>query len=574
MNHDNRRHNTMIIKNNKKEEGDDTKNLAMMPDDVEAVRKAPSLDGKRPLQISTSSFLFTAMVGVPVWLTVVLPLTLVYQSGKALSSLGGNSSNRKNSGTTTSSMGNGGEDGDDVVASSTMESTAGADPTALNLIPLKERRYDVVLLGATGFTGSLAAKYLYQNYHHKNLKWAVAGRSKDKLETLLKRLLEPQDDLDNRSNHSSNTDTQQNYVDLLIVDTLKPNTIHDLVKDARCVITTAGPFCKYGSNVVEYCARYGTNYVDITGEIGWNKEMIVKWDALARHTGAKIVSLCGCDSIPWDMTYFKLAQMLQRDCHDTISKLTCYDNMKGGISGGTVDTMLTFLEGKYQTPRFPFDPYYRKSDGSKSQNKSKDMSSLFIGRKMELNGTKSKWTNPFVMSSINSEVIKRSHALSENSTTGDGQPLIYRESCVQQSFKEAFVTWFGTVLGVTALLNPITGGPIKKYFIPKPGEGPTEREMSEGYLLVNGVGEGVKGSIVESEFYFPVDAGYKDTARMVSEAGLCLALDSEKLPVQGGGFFSPSVAMGDVLLERLCKTGCKFASRVVHIQGQKLKSKL
>jgi short subunit dehydrogenase-like uncharacterized protein len=325
---------------------------------------------------------------------------------------------------------------------------------------------------------------------------------------------------------------------------------------------------------VEYCARYGTNYVDITGEIGWNKEMIMKWDALAQQTGAKIVSLCGCDSIPWDLTYFKLAQMLQRDCQDAISKLTCYDELRGGISGGTVDTMLTFLEAKYQTPRFPFDPYYRKRDGSKSKNKSKDMSSQFIGRKIELDGTKSKWTNPFIMSSVNSELIKRSHALNDENMTGDGQPLIYRESNVQKSFKEAFVTWFGTVLGATALLNPITGVPIKKYLIPKPGEGPTEKEMSRGYLLVSGVGEGVKGSIVESEFYFPVDAGYKDTARMVSEAGLCLALDSEKLPVQGGGFYSPSMAMGDVLLERLCKSGCQFASRVVQMQGQKLKSKL
>jgi Uncharacterized conserved protein len=529
--------------------------------DVEGVRKAPSIDGKRPVEISTPAFLFTAVVGVPLWLTVVLPLTLVYQSGRALSSLG-----KSNTSSSTSSI-------------REQSPTILEDLEPVNLIPLKERRYDVVLLGATGFTGSLAAKYLYQNYHSKkNFRWALAGRSKDKLEIVLKRL-QDEDTNEKDSNHTaSNTmDGKQNSVDLLIVDTLKPNTLHDLVKDTKCVITTAGPFCKYGSNVVEYCARYGTNYVDITGEIGWNKEMIMKWDALAQHTGAKIVSLCGCDSIPWDLTYFKLSQMLQRDCQDVISKLTCYDELRGGISGGTVDTMLTFLEAKYQTPRFPFDPYYRKRDGSKSKNKTKDMSSLFIGRKTELNGTKSKWTNPFIMSSVNSELIKRSHALNDQCMTGSGQPqqpLIYREANVQKSFKEAFVTWFGTVLGATALLNPITGTPIKKYLIPKPGEGPSEKEMSQGYLLVSGVGEGIKGSMVESEFYFPVDAGYKDTARMVSEAGLCLALDSEKLPVQGGGFYSPSAAMGDMLLERLCKSGCKFASRVVQMQGEKLKSKL
>lgn len=430
-------------------------------------------------------------------------------------------------------------------------------PETHELKPIKDRTYDVVLLGGTGFTGRLTAIYLAKNYN-KNIRWAIAGRSMKKLEKLRQEL------------KSVVNDDSSKDIDVLLVDTSKPKTIHDLVNDSKCVITTAGPFCKYGSNVVEFCARYGTNYVDITGETGWNKDMIMKWDKKAQETGAKIVSLCGCDSIPWDMTYFKLAQMLRDDCEDPIAKVRCYDEMKGGVSGGTIDTMLTFIDGQYKEPKFSFDPYYKKADGSKSKNKTKDLSSQFISQKKEDN-SEVKWANPFFMSSVNSEVVKRSHALDDSV---EEQALTYAESNVQVSFKEAFVTWFVTLFGATALLNPITGLPMKKFLLPKPGEGPVEKDMEYGYLLVSGVGEGAKGSKVESEFYFPGDPGYKETARMVSEAGLCLALDSDKLPVQGGGFYSPSVAMGDALLERLCRTGCKFASRVVNIQDGKLHSKL
>ena len=143
---------------------------------------------------------------------------------------------------------------------------------------------------------------------------------------------------------------------------------------------------------------------------------------------------------------------------------------------------------------------------------------------------------------------------------------------VNPTFKEAFLGWFSPILGLTALLNPITGLPMRKFLLPKPGDGPTEKQRDRGYLLVSGVGEGENGSIVRSEFYFPGDPGYKETAKMVVESGLCLALERNRLPERGGGFFSPSVAMGDILLERLCKSGCQFASKVVRMP--KLKSNL
>jgi hypothetical protein len=233
--------------------------------DVESVRNAPKLDGKRPTEMKTSTFLLTAIVGVPIWLTVVMPLTVAYQTGRKVFS--GSS-----------------PDSSDAVTDTTVHQEI--FPETYELKPLKDRTYDVVLLGGTGFTGRLAAMYLAENYN-QNIRWAIAGRSKDKLDKLLQEL------------KGITGDSAKYDIDVILVDTSKPSTLHALANDSRCVITTAGPFWKYGSNVVEFCARYGTNYVDITGETGWNKEMIMKWDVKAKETGAKIVSLCGNDSIPW-----------------------------------------------------------------------------------------------------------------------------------------------------------------------------------------------------------------------------------------------------------------------------------
>lgn len=503
--------------------------------DVESVRNAPKMDGKRPDKVSNGTFLITAVVGVPLWLTVIMPLTVVYQAGKKL--LPSSPEEEKKI--------------EEIMSEETF-------PAVEDLKPQKDRKYDVVLLGCTGFTGRLAAIYIAKTY--PDLSWALAGRSQAKLDKLKKEL----EDM-------NLSDMDVSKIDTLIVDTAKPNTLHKLADDTKTVITTAGPFWKYGSNVVEFCAKYGTNYVDITGETDWNKYMIMKWDKTAEETGAKIISLCGHDCIPWDLTCHKLAQVMKEECDDSIKEVRCYDDLRGGISGGTVDTMLGFIEGNNKTPRFDFDPYYKKRDGSKSNSRAKNVSSQIMGQTHENDFEEKKWTVPFFMTAVNAEVVKNSHAHSEYVT--DGEKITYSESAVQPGFKEAFVKFFGAAIGFTAMMNPITLKPMKK-ILPKPGEGPSKKSLEYGYLLVSGVGEGVKGSKVETELYFPKDAGYKDTARMVVEAGLCLALDSDKLPVQGGGFFTPAIGMGDALLERLCKTGSKFASRVVKVQGGNLKSKL
>lgn len=518
---------------------------------IEDVCKQFMKDGKKSLRVPLSTFLVTGFVGVPIWLTVLVPLTAVYQVGKALLP-----SNKKTS------------DEEKILEESTPESF----PKPSELVPFQDRKYDVVLLGATGFTGGLAASYLAKTYGAKGaISWALAGRNSQKLDKVKSELLQQIQET------SPGINMGNIKIDTIIVDTSAPSTIHNLVKDTKTVITTAGPYNKYGSRVVEFCANYGTSYVDITGETDWVKEMIMKYDDVAQRTGAKIVSFCGHDSIPWDITVNELSKLMKEECKDEMVDVKIYDDLKGGVSGGTIATMLSFIEGEYVPKRFDFDPLMKYPDGSKSTNKSKDNSPQMIS-KIKVNDNsgvnsqnKDKWLGPFFMSAVNSEVVKRTHALQKEKLL----PLTYQEYFLSSDFKEAFVKWFGTVFFFTSLLNPVTAAPMKRFVLPKPGEGPSKKDMQNGYMLLTARGTGTTGKQVESALYFPLDVGYKETARMIVESGLCLALDASALPVHSGGFYSPAVAMGNVLLQRLCRTGCKFAARVVPLKDDgKLQSKL
>ena len=273
------------------EKEDDIHNL-IHSTDLEAVRKQVAIDGKRTAMFTTKASVITALVGVPIWLTVLLPLSVVYQTAKNV--LGSSDS----------------EEQEDYP----VEEEVVSFPSVSELKPLEDRSYDIVLLGCTGFTGGLIASYLAKNYNgmclnrltfetifkemcfacltylfcflssDKGLKWALAGRSQKKLDQL-------KIELSKDANDSSVIDR----LDTIVVDTKKKSTLHNLVKDTRVLVSTAGPFCKYGSNVVEFCVNYGTSYVDSTGETEWNRVMMMEHEDKARETGAKMVSLCGCD---------------------------------------------------------------------------------------------------------------------------------------------------------------------------------------------------------------------------------------------------------------------------------------
>jgi short subunit dehydrogenase-like uncharacterized protein len=351
-------------------------------------------------------------------------------------------------------------------------------------------------------------------------------------------------------------------LDTIVVDTSVPSNMPKLVEQTRCVATTVGPYQLYGSSVVEFCAKFGTHYVDITGELNWVKVMASKWQETAKSTGAKLISCCGHDSIPWDLSVMKLNELLVKQCDDELASATFWDETVGGAPGGTFATIVATVEQTVRLPEIEKNPF---EDGSKSSFKANLPLVISKAHSPWDEPSSKRWTSPFVMAYVNAEVVRWSHAL-RSSRAHHSQPLVYRESIVNKSFSQAFVTWMGFNIFGSMLLNPVTRYFLKRFVIPLSGPGPSVSDMeNKHYLCVYGEGLGAKGNRVESIMYFPKDAGCMETARMLAEAGLCLGQQEADLPQEfgGGGFFTPSTALGDVLTKRLVATGTTLACRVV-----------
>jgi short subunit dehydrogenase-like uncharacterized protein len=465
---------------------------------------------------------------VPLWATIVLPMSLVYQVGKALVK-------------TVLPKGEGGEE----EPMSTLDS--GYQVSDADIIPRPQRKYDVVILGATGFTGKLAARHLAKTYGVNNkdgvVKWAIAGRSQSKLDQIKQEL----------ADELGLDDDILLQLDTIIVDTSIASTMPKLVRDTRAVITTAGPFCQYGNSVVEFCAKFGTHYADITGESDWVRTMMLKWQDTARNSGAKIISLCGNDCVPWDLTVYQMARKLEeQDAKEDLVQVTCIDEFVSTVSGGTVLSMGLVMDGK-GAPKSSSDPFRNTAAGSVHTEAMSDKLPMGIfGLIAPWNGEK-VYGSPFIMSLVNKQAVGWTQALR------GGKALEYVEFKVSPDFKTAFVDYFQITVFLTAMMNPLTRYLLQRYGLPKPGEGPSMKDMEENHFVaVNAQGVGSKGTKAEAVMYFPKCPGYLETARMVTECGLCLALQEDQLPSQGGGFFSPAFALGDVLLKRLTDTGTYF----------------
>ena len=489
----------------------------------------PLEDRHRTKPTRFGPFAATALT-VPIVSVTILPLSLMYQLGRrVLKPLLGSGKQEEIS----------------------IDSGYQVDPS--QIIPHSDRSYDVVILGATGFTGYLAARYLAETYGTaKDVKWAIAGRSQEKLDQVKQRL----------ATELKNDDLLK--IPTILVDTSVPATLPALVSQTRSVATTAGPYTLYGSHVVEFCAKFGTHYVDITGEVDWVKAMVMKWQETAQKTGAKMISFCGHDSIPWDLCVMKLQHELRERCGDDLKTVTFWDEVKNAAPGGTYATIVNALDDKsIKTERGPFDPFLRLPDGTKSAFVTKVQNPTFISpSKSPWDAGKQRWTAPFVMAGVNGQVARWSHALRQ-----DGNPALtmtYREMQVYHDFQGAFMGFFGLFTFGTLMLNPLTSSIMKRYVLPKVGSGPSmDTMLNKHYLCIYGEGIGAKGNIAECTMYFPRNVGCLDTSRMLVESALCLVKDESKVPEKGGGFWTPSTGMGQPLLDRIIKTGTHFSARVV-----------
>jgi short subunit dehydrogenase-like uncharacterized protein len=392
------------------------------------------------------------------------------------------------------------------------------------------RDFDLVLFGATGFTGRLVAEYL-DVHAPDGVRIALAGRNREKLDTLKLALA-----------------SKGRAWPVLIADSADADSLAAVAKRTKVVCSTVGPYAKYGLPLVAACAKAGTHYTDLTGEVQFMRDSIDSWNVEAQRTGARIVHACGFDSIPSEVGPWLLHQKLGPMKRATY----VVEAMKGGFSGGTIASMLNMFEDMERDPsrrRLMGDPYALSPDRSKEPDlgKERDQSGFtfddFVGRR----------TAPFVMAAVNTRVVRRTNALLGYPY---GRQFRYSEvSAVPRGPRGlAFsVTLAGLGFATMGLaIKPVRN--VLSRFLPKPGEGPSEEDRRTGRLKVRVFGEAEDGRRATALIAGQGDPGYQLTSLMLSQASLALALDSERLPPRAG-VLTPISAMGDVLVERLRSAG-------------------
>lgn len=394
-----------------------------------------------------------------------------------------------------------------------------------------QREIDVLIWGATGFTGKIVSDYMASQYGGSNLTFGLGGRNRSKLEGVAASLGEVGKDLA-----------------IHVADSQDPAALREMVGKARVVLTTVGPYAKYGSELVAACAELGTHYCDLTGEVQWMREMIDTHQATAEASGARIVHTCGFDSIPSDLgTYF--LQRAMRERYGVASPWVKYRTrgFSGGFSGGTIDSLMYMMEQIDADPNLRQvveDPYALNPPGEREGLDSRDRMAP------DYDADFNAWIGPFVMAQINTRVVRRSNALLRYAY---GRDFRYDEGSIMPGGVLGGFAAAGISLS-TAAVNTLAGfkasRDLLKSMLPKPGEGPSPEAQRNGYFHIELLARhpSDRSQDLRAHVKGDRDPGYGSTAKMLSECAVCLAQDD--LPV-GGGFWTPASAMGDALLERL-----------------------
>jgi short subunit dehydrogenase-like uncharacterized protein len=398
----------------------------------------------------------------------------------------------------------------------------------------EEREFDVIVWGATGFTGRLVAEYLLGRYGAAGeLSWAMGGRSQQKLEAV-------------RGGLGPGAEA----IPLVVGDGDDEAALAEMVQRTKVVCTTVGPYAKLGSKLVAACAAHGVDYCDLTGEVQWMRRMIDAYQEQAAAHGARIVHTCGFDSIPSDIGVFHLQKEMQAR-HGVPARRIRYrvSAFAGGFSGGTVASLLNVMEEAASNPevrRIMSDPYSLNPPDHRTGPDRRDATGPVWDEAF------GQWTAPFVMSAINTRVVRRSNALLGHAYGADFR---YDEAVLTGAGPAGWLKAAGTSagLGFTMLAGAV--GPLRQglaSLLPSPGEGPSKEKREAGFFKIKLLAEhpGDTALSLGSEVTGDRDPGYGSTAKMLGEAAVCLAKDDL---AAGGGFWTPASAMGEPLLERLRK---------------------
>jgi short subunit dehydrogenase-like uncharacterized protein len=383
------------------------------------------------------------------------------------------------------------------------------------------REFDIIVYGATGFTGRLVAEYLSETYP-SGVKWAMAGRSLSKLQEVRDLIGAPADTV------------------LIAANSDDPASLKAMCERATVIISTVGPYQLYGSDLVAACAETGTAYVDLCGEPAWMRHMIDAHHETAKRSGARIVFSCGFDSIPFDLGVLTLQQCAIAKHGGPAPRVKCRVRvMKGGFSGGTAASLKATLAAAARDPRIVAlltNPFALTPGFSGPHQPT--------GLLPEYDKAVGAWVAPFIMAPINTKNVHRTNFLLGEKY---GANFVYDEMMV------AGLGDLGKAAAeAIAKVNPLAGDKG-----PKPGEGPSKEDRDSGHYDILFIGELPDDGRVECVVTGDKDPGYGSTSKMIAEAALCLVQD-----VQGeGGIWTPGALMGDVLRDRLtAKAGLTFRS--------------
>jgi short subunit dehydrogenase-like uncharacterized protein len=395
----------------------------------------------------------------------------------------------------------------------------------------ESREFDVIVVGATGFTGALVAEYLCERYGVTGeLRWAVAGRSGDKLAAVRESL-----------------GSSAKALPLIVADSLDGDAMRDLARRTRVVLTTVGPYAHFGSELVAACATNGTHYCDLAGEVQWIRRMIDLHDGDARQSGARIVHCCGFDSIPMDIgAWFLQREALRRHGAHCESISLLVKAIRGGASGGTMASMMNVMaeaRADRSVARTLARPYSLNPEGSHKGPDGGDQ------RGIRFSEDGNTWTAPFVMGSVNTRVVRRSHALLDFPW---GRDFRYDEAIRTGSGITGWLRAATITAGLTGLITVASFGwgrrILQRFVLPQPGTGPDRAAREAGFFKLEQIGRLPDGKLMHTTISGDRDPGYGSTSKMLAECAVCLALD--KLS-SDGGVMTPVAAMAEPVFERL-----------------------
>ena len=388
------------------------------------------------------------------------------------------------------------------------------------------KQFDIIIWGASSFTGKLVTEYIFNNYGSSKIKWAIAGRNLDKLEKVRSQVADED-------------------IPIFIADSFDEDSLSKFVKKTKVICSTVGPYSLYGTKLVKLCVDNNTHYCDITGEAHWIRNLIDNFHEEAKSKKIKIVNSCGFDSIPSDMGVYFIQNEIKKLYKSYAKSIKMrVAGIRGGISGGTYGSINNLLKEAYADKnvfKVLNNPY-----GLNPKDKMEGMDKKDL-RKIIFDKESNSWIYPFIMAGINTKIVRRSNALSNFKY---GKDFRYEEAMIAGKGISGFWKAILAVIPLAMIgLNPNSF--LKKIvdsFMPKPGEGPGIEKRKNGfynlrfYITLNNNRTAFAKVIGDS------DPGYGSTSKMLAESALCLAFDNLS---DNYGVITPSSGMGDKLLNRL-----------------------